>query len=122
MRTAMQWRSFQKRELKSRADERAEKRAKAQKEQRDVYRLVTARDKRKCRACLNQADPSALDMLKRGHHHHIVFRSAGGTDESSNLMLACARCHAAIHAHRLTVTGNADEQLTFSTEVATWVG
>lgn len=122
MKTAMQWRSFQKRQLKSRADEKAEKRLAAQKAQRDVYRLVTARDKRKCRACLNQADPNALDMLKRGHHHHIQFRSAGGRDESSNLMLACARCHSAIHAHRLTVSGDADGPLTFSMEVATWVG
>lgn len=107
---------------RSRADEKAEKRAKAQKDQRDVYRLVTTRDKRRCRACLNPADPSALDMLKKGHHHHIQFRSAGGRDESSNLMLACARCHAAIHAHRLTVTGNADERLTFKTEKNAWYG
>ena len=122
MKTAMQWRSLSKRYAKSRADEKAEKRTAAKKQQRDVYAMVTKRDNRKCRACLNQADPSALDMLKRGHHHHVVFRSAGGRDESSNLMLACTRCHSAIHAHKLTVTGNADEQLTFSTEVATWSG
>lgn len=121
-RTAMQWRSFQKRYAKSRADEKAEKRTAAKKQQRDVYRIVTERDKRKCRACLNQANPSALDMLSKGHHHHIVFRSAGGKDESSNLMLACARCHAAIHAHRLSVRGNADEELWFSTETHAWKG
>lgn len=107
---------------RSRAEEKAEKRTAAKKQQRDVYRLVTERDKRKCRSCLNQADPNALDMLKRGHHHHVVFRSAGGQDTTGNLMLACARCHAEIHAHRLSVSGDADGVLTFSTEVATWQG
>lgn len=106
----------------SRADEKAEKKREAKKQQRDVYRIVTERDKRKCRACLNRADPGALDMLAKGHHHHIQFRSAGGQDESSNLMLACARCHTAIHAHRLTVEGNADERLTFTSGENTWKG
>lgn len=122
MKTALQHHFSKLRNGKSRADERLEKRTAAKKQQRDVYRLVTDRDKRKCRACLNQADPSALDMLKRGHHHHIVFRSAGGTDESSNLCLLCARCHSAVHAHRLDIAGSADGRLTFTTETASWLG
>ena len=107
---------------RSRADEKAEKKHAAKRQQRDIYKLVTDRDKRKCRACLNRADPNALDMLSSGEHHHVKFRSAGGKDESSNLALLCKRCHAAAHAHRLTITGNADERLTFTTEAATWLG
>jgi len=33
--------------------------------------------------------------------HHRVFRSQGGNDEESNLILLCRICHDGIHAGRI---------------------
>jgi len=70
---------------------------------KQVYALVTRRDHGRCRVC---GKPST-------HHHHIRFRSAGGSDSSENLVSLCVWCHQKIHDHDLTVTGNADSTLTF---------
>jgi len=44
--------------------------------------------------------------------HHIVFRSRGGGDEESNLVLLCNRHHLeGVHANRLRVTGNAPDHM-----------
>ena len=54
----------------------------------DMYR----RDSYHCRLC------------KTTHNltpHHIVFRSQGGTDDLSNLLTLCLRCHDAVHAGTL---------------------
>ena len=54
----------------------------------DMYR----RDSYHCRFC------------KTTHNltpHHIVFRSQGGTDDLSNLLTLCLRCHDAVHAGTL---------------------
>ena len=104
----------------SRALEKSERKQAAKTLQRKVYGVVTARDKRRCRACGKEADPSALDMIRRGHHHHVRFRSAGGNDSTANLCLLDAACHADVHAHRMTITGNADSTLVISTEKGTW--
>lgn len=37
----------------------------------------------------------------RMHHHHIRFRSAGGSDTLENLILLCENCHS-IYAHGTT--------------------
>ena len=104
----------------SRAAERKQDKRDAQVVHRLAYSVVTSRDKRRCRACGAEANPSALEMTRRGHHHHIRFRSAGGKDDTSNLMLACAVCHADIHAHRLTVTGDANGVLTLERDGKVW--
>lgn len=104
----------------SRAAERKGQKAAAKTRQRKVYALVTIRDKRRCRACTDEADPSATDMTRHGHHHHIRFRSAGGQDTSENLALLCNACHADVHAHRLIVTGNASGVLTFEKDGQIW--
>lgn len=88
---------------------------------RATTRLVLLRDGYKCRACARHVDQS-LDMLKRAHLHHIRFKSRGGSDDEANLVTLCAVCHADVHAHRLTVTGNAESTLTFSREERTWHG
>lgn len=80
---------------------RYKKRAAEQKAERDAYRAVNVRDGYKCRACGKRADPRAIDSLARGHHHHVTFRSQGGTDTTSNICLVCPMCHADIHAHAL---------------------
>lgn len=105
---------------RSRADEKTENAREIGRQQRALWALVARRDRFQCRACHGPADPNAMDMLKRGHRHHVRFRSAGGRDESTNLAMLCARCHADVHAHRLTITGNADSTLVCSRNGRTW--
>lgn len=96
----------------TRYDRKAEK-AKAEAEhERQVYAQVNARDRYTCRVCGAAADPKAVGVLNRGHHHHVVYRSAGGPTETWNIALLCARCHNAEHHHDLDVEGNADVALT----------
>jgi 5-methylcytosine-specific restriction endonuclease McrA len=52
-----------------------------------VSKLVKARDL-VCRVCKGPGN----------HIHHIVYRSHGGKDVPSNLILTCADCHRDIHA------------------------
>lgn len=80
---------------------------------RDVCRVVDGRDGRQCRCCDKRSDPDATGLLKRGHRHHIVYRSAGGQDESSNLVTLCADCHNDEHKSRLRIDGNPDVALQF---------
>ena len=49
----------------------------------------------------------ALVLLKRGHLHHIRFRSRGGETDPANLVTLCAGCHAEQHAGRFDVRGSA---------------
>lgn len=70
---------------------------------RAVCKAVDARDGRQCRCCDKRSDPEATGLLTRGHRHHIVYRSAGGQDESWNLVTLCAECHADEHANRLQI-------------------
>jgi 5-methylcytosine-specific restriction endonuclease McrA len=67
-------------------------------------RAVDARDGDACRVC------SAF-IKGHAHHHHIVARSLGGQNSTSNLIRVCAQCHSDIHMKRISVTGNADGQL-----------
>ena len=34
---------------------------------------------------------------KNLHHHHLIPRSKGGTDDQTNLITLCGSCHAKIH-------------------------
>ena len=105
--------SFFKWNQPSRFDKKFEEQIEAAVAWSDVCRRVDWRDKRICRACGTRSDPDAMGLTKRGHRHHIVYRSAGGKDESSNLVTLCAKCHNAEHRHRLEIRGNADEKLEF---------
>lgn len=89
---------------------------------RDVYAAVDRRENYRCRVFGTPADPRATDMLTRGHHHHIVFRSRGGNDTTDNLVLLSAEAHALVHARRLWITGNANQRLTFEFNGRTWKG
>ena len=80
---------------------------------RDVCRAVDQRDKGRCRCCGRRCDPDAVDMLRRGHRHHLTYRSAGGEDSTANLVLICAMCHEDEHRHRLRIEGDADIGLVF---------
>lgn len=58
-----------------------------------VSKLVKARDL-VCRVCKQPGD----------HIHHLVYRSHGGKDVPSNLILTCADCHRDIHAKVVLVS------------------
>jgi 5-methylcytosine-specific restriction endonuclease McrA len=76
-------------------------------------KAVDARDKRICRACGKRSELDAVGLTKRGHRHHLVYRSAGGKDISSNLVTLCSKCHNEEHMHRLRIDGDADVKLEF---------
>lgn len=70
---------------------------------------VAARDGGRCRVCgVRVTAPGDGDPSRFAHTHHIVYRSAGGSDDLSNLVLLCAKCHDDEHQHRLALTGTAD--------------
>ncbi len=48
---------------------------------------VYERDRFRCRGCAKQATEI----------HHMIFRSQGGTDDSSNLVALCQSCHQQAH-------------------------
>lgn len=48
-----------------------------------------------CDECgLSFGPESAFDCLEG---HHIIQRSLGGTDDDTNIVLLCSRCHRRIH-------------------------
>lgn len=106
-------RTMFKHDMPSRYDVADRKAKDAHREWLDVCAAVDARDKGRCRCCGKRAPLNGVGVLERAHRHHIVYRSAGGADSASNLVLLCPRCHFDEHAHRMKVEGNADEALTF---------
>ena len=86
----------------------------------EVCRLVDAREHECCRVCGRHL--SEQGFLDRKNHHHIRYRSRGGLDSTQNVVLLCAIDHNHVHNGLLTITGNADLQLTFTREGRTWQG
>ena len=82
-----------------RAVEKRQRKRDEQANLRALWSMVDVRDKFKCRCC-----HVTLASMQR-HRHHVRFRSAGGQDVLSNLLLLCAACHGLIHAHRLRIEG-----------------
>lgn len=69
---------------------------------------VFTRDKGRCRATGAVLKRHASHPLEQAQIHHVVFRSAGGGDETSNLVTLSPLAHRAVHEHRLDITGNGD--------------
>ncbi len=92
-----------KKQLKADLDAFAELRAK-----------VYARDHGCCRAYGTPVKLRSDNPLIVAHAHHIVFRSAGGADISSNLVTLCPKAHYLIHQHLLSVEGDGDGTVTFT--------
>lgn len=92
--------TFFKHDRPSRFDTKRERATEKAHNWRAVCRQVDVRDGFKCRACHTSVQPDAIDALFRGHRHHLTFRSKGGQDVASNLVLLCARCHDAVHVKR----------------------
>ncbi|MCX7596799.1 MAG: HNH endonuclease [Fischerella sp.] len=51
---------------------------------REIRSKVLQRDNRKCQVCGKEYS---------GQVHHIIPKSKGGTNDLSNLILLCGRCH-----------------------------
>lgn len=60
---------------------------------------VRERDAGRCRVC---------GAAGWAEVHHIRYRSRGGSDDLSNLVLLCKACHDAVHAGRLRVRGTSE--------------
>lgn len=54
-------------------------------------RSVHERDNWRCRKCGTARNVEA---------HHIVYRSQGGSNDLTNLILLCNRCHAVVHSDK----------------------
>lgn len=72
------------------------------------YAEVDKRDSYCCRVCHRRV--GGIGMLYAAHHHHLVYRSAGGTHESRNVITLCVACHQAVHDADIRLSGNADER------------
>ena len=111
--------SFFKADMPTRVDRATAKAKAADANWRRVCAAVDARDGRACRCCGKRTNANAVGLL-RGHRHHIVYRSAGGADDSRNICTLCPTCHDDEHVKRtLQVEGNADEWLIFTRRRAT---
>ena len=109
----MTFQTFFKHDQPSRVERAAEKKATADAAWRAVCKAVDARDGKSCRCCDKRSDPEATGLLTRGHRHHLVYRSAGGKDVTTNLATLCAACHSDEHGNKLRIEGNPDVALTF---------
>jgi 5-methylcytosine-specific restriction endonuclease McrA len=106
-----------KHQLETRVDRKVKRDAEKEATWRACCKAVDARDHRICRCCGRKTNPDDVG-LKRGHRHHIVYRSAGGPDTSANVLTLCFSCHNDEHKGRLDIRPNdsvagADGQLTF---------
>lgn len=71
-----------------------------------VSAQVSVRDKQTCRVCGCQTTRfGSGNPVTWGVCHHLVFRSAGGSDDLSNLVWLCHSCHDGVHQHTLTLEG-----------------
>jgi len=93
---------------KTRLDDKLARRSAEAKEMRDCFTKVSLREAFCCRVTGVNVAPNALSMIERGHHHHITYRSRGGTHETNNVVLVSAKVHQAIHNGEMRLTGDAD--------------
>lgn len=94
-----------KREAARKADKRAEDAAWAK-------RSAECRDREKgvCQVCHCQTTRAFTGHPKFwGQAHHIVYRSAGGSDDLSNLAWVCGQCSSDEHLHKIDITGTGDK-------------
>lgn len=110
-------------EIESKHDEDVKETKRTLRMRREAYRLVDIRDKGQCRACGAHTQPFALDPMKCREHHHIRGRQVKDAETTRNICCVCKNCHDLRHVKRvLTVTGNADQVLTFELDGKVWHG
>lgn len=118
--------TFFKHNMKTRAQEKTERRKRVAAERRKAYAAVEVRDGMRCRCCGRLVSKTAHPMSpSRLEHHHIQGRGFEGAETTANLCLLCKVCHdRRHHARTLTMSGNADVRngLTFSEHGREWSG
>ena len=57
--------------------------------------MVRFRDNYTCQYCKGKSKDSKLEV------HHIQFRSNGGSDDPSNLITLCSKCHHKLHSNEI---------------------
>lgn len=74
---------------------------------------VLNRDNYNCQYCKGKAKDSKLEV------HHIIFRRNGGSDEESNLITLCKKCHDNVHSNEITLkkNGKTKSQLKHATQM-----
>jgi hypothetical protein len=112
----------QKADETSRVDTRLSRDAEDARNERLWNAAIDARDHRACRACGRRSDPDGIGLATRGHRHHIVYRSAGGKGEPSNILTLCFSCHSDEHKNRLRFTedGLGYDKLDANTGLCFW--
>jgi 5-methylcytosine-specific restriction endonuclease McrA len=76
---------------------------------------VFQRDKGRCRAFGTPVAFSSPDPKKLAHVHHVIYRSAGGSNELDNLILLSLPAHEMVHQMgTLDVTGDGNALVTFT--------
>jgi len=78
-----------------------------------VREIVYKRDGGLCRACGRKVKLHGhlLDVM---HAHHVIYRSAQGSDAPSNRLSTCASCHEAEHHGLLWMKGQPNSVMTFT--------
>lgn len=89
-------------------------RAEATRADREVRFYCFLRDGRRCRAFGVLLKFDTDDLRKRAQNHHIIFRSAGGSDGPENRATLSYRAHAMIHEGTLTAEGDGNGTVTFT--------
>jgi len=74
---------------------------------------VLTRDSYTCQQCQGKSRDRRLEV------HHLVFRSAQGSDEESNLLTLCKTCHDGLHAGKITLKhkGKKKGRLLYATQM-----
>ncbi len=91
------------RKARTRTAKRNERQVTAQKKRLSWHLLrvqIHQRDGGKCRRCHKKVYLSTPNLDALLEVHHVIFRSAGGSDHPSNLVALCLPCHSLIHTHR----------------------
>lgn len=99
----MDFTSFFKWQIPSRAGERAKRAKDAAAELKRVYALVDRRDGMHCRATGVLLVKSVEALPNQAHRHHVTYRSRGGQDTTRNIMLLSREAHDDAHMGRLRI-------------------
>lgn len=107
-RLAAQERKDARKRLKAKAQHQAK--LAEHKRQQAIRLAVYQRDKGRCRVCGIETTIEG-NLYAMAHCHHVVYRSAGGSDEPPNRCILCHDCHADEHASRIQITGDGNVTL-----------
>jgi predicted restriction endonuclease len=81
---------------------------------RILRECVYVRDKGRCRACQQVLDINGGLARDAMHAHHLIHKSAGGTDTLENICALCSTCHRWHHDGKLTIYGDPATVLQFT--------